>query len=171
MNDDFQDFIKDSSKSPSKEISNSVLAKIQKELDPSPWSVFTKLLTIQAFIGVITMLFCPQFTLSLTNNHKAYHYFHYNFGEQICMLICGSIFIGTGAVFASFILKSPEVSKIRDSKFLYFFSLCSIALLVFMLSGAELYLKLTSFWLIGAYISGLILFELGSFIRIQLSVK
>ena len=90
-----------------------------------------------------------------------------NFGHQVCMIICGSIFLGSGAIFASYILKEGEINKIKSSRFLYYMALSIIAVAVFMIFGAEIYLKLVVFWLIGAIGGGVIAFELNRFIRKQ----
>lgn len=168
LNKDFQDFLNSDKFSPSKELDDKILSFVKKDLEPSHFIVFSKLLSIQTFIGVITLLFCPQFNLSLTNKYDLFHYFHHTFGESICMMICGSIFIGSGAIFASYLLKSSEVRKIHKSNFLYYLSISIIATSVFMILGTNTYIKLISFWFIGATISGILMFEINRIIRQKL---
>ena len=115
------------------------------------------------------MLFCPQFSFSLTNNYDAFHYFHHTFGAQICMLICGTIFLGTGAIFASYLLSEGEFNKVKASPFLYYTALSIIAVSIFMLFGAEVYFSLLIFWFIGATLSGALLFKVNGLIRYGLS--
>jgi hypothetical protein len=165
---DFEIFEKLDDQAPTEKISNEILSFVNLDLNPTHKSVFIKLLSIQAFIGFLTLLFCPQFQLSLTNSHQVFHYFHHTFGEQMCMILCGSIFIGTGAFFASYLLKFSEIKKIRESKFLYYISISSIALSSFMIQGAEIYLNLMAFWFIGACTSGLIMFEISFKIKREL---
>lgn len=164
-NSDFLDFMNSNEVKPSDELNNRVRNIIQSDLNPSHKVVFSKLLGIQAFIGFLTLIFCPQFNLSLTNNFDLFHYFHHTFGENICMAICGSIFIGSGALFAAYLLKPSEVKKVRESKFLYYTSLSIIALSSFFLLGSEIYLVLTAYWLVGSILSGSIIFEINGFIR------
>lgn len=166
MNKDYNDFIKPSKKVPD-HLNESILSMIYSDLNPSHKVVFAKLTLIQGFIGFITMLFCPQFKFSLTNNYDLFHYFHKNFGHQVCMIICGSIFLGSGAIFASYILKEGEIKKIKNSRFLYYMALSIIAVAVFMIFGAEIYISLLAFWLIGAIGGGVIAFELNRIIRKQ----
>jgi hypothetical protein len=168
MNKDFNDFL-DSTKNPPTEISHIIRDKIRKDLDPNHKVVFGKLVLVQGFIGFISMLFCPQFNMSLTNNHDVFHYFHYTFGEQVCMLICGSIFLGSGAIFASYLLSEGEINKIHSTRHLYFTSLSIIAASVFAVLGAQIYLNMLFFWLLGACVSGLTLFEINRFIRLRLA--
>lgn len=164
FNDDFKEFMSSEGVRPAGELSEKILSHVKRDLDPGNITVVSKLFGVQGLIGLLTMLFCPQFSLSLTNNHELYHFFHYTFGESACMAICGSIFIGTGAIFASLILKPGEIRKISQSKYLYYFSVCSLSVLVFMFLGVEIYLKLTAFWLLGAFLSGLVFFEIGKVI-------
>jgi hypothetical protein len=162
---DFQAFMNSQGLSPSEKLNDKILNFVKADLDPSHKMVFLKLLGIQAFIGFLTLTFCPQFKLSLTNKHDLFHYFHHNFGESICMIICGSIFIGSGALFAAYLLKSNEIKKIRESRLLYYTSISIVALSVFFLLGSDIYLKLTFFWFSGSTIGGIIMFETNRFIR------
>jgi hypothetical protein len=165
---DFKDFLEESH-SPSDQMNESILSFVQAELNPSHTQVFLKFGLIQGFVGLLTMLFCPQFQMSLTNNHKLFHYFHHNFGEVACMLFCSAIFIGTGAIFAATLLNKAEIRKIRSSRFLYYLSLTGISIMSFMVLGAKVYLTLTSYWAAGAIVSGVIFFELSYRGRLKLS--
>lgn len=162
---DYQDFINSEEINPPKELDEKILSFVKKELDPSHQAIFLKLIGIQAFIGLLSMLFCPQFNLSLTNSYDLFHYFHYNFGESICMLICGSIFVGSGAIFAAYTLNLAEVKKIHKSSFLYFTSISILSISVFMILGTKLYLNLVFFWFIGATLSSVILFNFNKVVR------
>lgn len=147
---DFSDFVKNNSVTTPQHLSDSILSHVKNELEPDHKIVFFKLFSIQAFVGVFSLLFCPQFELSLTNNYDLFHYFHYTFGEQICMMICGSIFLGSGALVASFLLNEFEIKRIANSKFLYSFSITSIALLTLFTIGTASFSSLLLFWLLGA---------------------
>lgn len=162
---DFLDFISSKEVSPPERLSNNILRSIKADLNPSHKLVFSKLIGIQAFIGIISLIFCPQFSLSLTNNYELFHYFHHNFGEQVCMIICGSIFMGSGAIFAAYILKAGEIKKIKESKYLYYFSISIIALSTFFVLGTQIYLSLAAFWVLGSTLTGLVFFELNRIIR------
>ncbi len=168
-NTDFQDFTTREDVSPNNELNQKILENVKNDLSSSHLTVLGKLVSIQGLIGLLTLLFCPQFNFSLTNNTEVFHYFHNNFGESICMIICGAIFIGPGAILAAYLLKYSELKMIKQSRFLYYFCLVSIFLLIFIIMGAEVYLKLTSFWILGATLSGVILFESNRFIRITIT--
>lgn len=164
MNKDYNDFLNGHEKINSS-LDNDTFNMIMKEMNPSIKLIFGKLLLVQGFIGLLTMTFCPQFNLSLTNTYDLFHYFHRIFGHEVCMLICGSIFLGTGAIFASYILSDGEVAKIKQSKFLFFTSISILAASIFMILGTQAYLHLVLYWMIGATISSIGLFELNTGIR------
>ena len=164
---DYESFTNADETQPPNEVSNKILNLIKDDLKPNHVKVFSKLLGIQTFIGVLTLLFCPQFNLSLTNNYELFHYFHNKFGANICTAICGSIFIGSGALLASYVLRFSEVKKIAESKFLYYFSISTIAVASFSLISPKVYLEIIPFWFIGAYLSGITLFEINKQIRFK----
>jgi hypothetical protein len=159
MSNDYKDFLHEENKVPAP-LDDKVLHYVHTDLNPEHKTIFVKLALIQGFIGLITMTFCPQFDFSLTNNYHLFHFFHRNFGHQICMILCGSIFLGTGAIFAASILGDGEVKKIKESSFLYYMSLSILATSIFMLLGAKVYLHLLIFWLMGSIGGGVLLFEL-----------
>lgn len=165
---DFKEFLHSSEKetlSPSNELSRKILSQVRKDLIPSKPIVFGKLLLVQAFIGVITMLFCPQFSMSLTNHDQLYHFFHRTFGHYGCMMICGSLFIGSGALFSTTILNLAEIRLIKSSKFLSYLVLSGTFVMTFMLIGAEIYLDIALVWIFGATLSGSVFFQVSSILK------
>ena len=165
---EFEDFMNLENHSPSDRISYEILERVRRELEPSQGLVFTKLLMIHVFIGIITMMFCPQFNLSLTNNYELFHFFHRQFGQVICMAICGGIFVGSGSIFGGFILKATEISTIFRQPLLYYFSLSSALLSGFMLLGVETYLSLGAAWICGAAVMGYVMMRLSKKVRLLL---
>lgn len=161
MNEDYKDFLS-GTESPSDTTSKNILDLVSEDLKPSPFKIFGKLTGVHGFVGILTMLFCPQFNLSLTNNYELFHYFHMNFGHAICMFICGSIFLGTGSLFALSILSREEVRKIRKTKALYHIALSIFATFIFSLIGTDVYLSFVIFWILGAVVSGFLFFEIAA---------
>ncbi len=157
---DFKQFCQSSTERPPAALEQALLSQIDRDLHPSGRVVFFKLLALQSLVGVLTLLFCPQFHLSLTANDELFHFFHRTFGEVICMSLCGAVFVGTGSVIAVLLLSPPEMRLIRETASLHYFALSSIFLCSFLLLGAEFYLELISSWLIGASLFGALGFEL-----------
>jgi len=168
MNDqDYQDFLDSKGELPSDDISHDILNIVRKDLNPSHFVILGKLVSIQIFVGLLTMLFCPQFNISLTNNYELFHFFHHTFGHYGCMAVCGAIFIGSGSLFASYILKLSEIQKIRNNKFLHLIALTGIGVSTFMIVGAKIYLETSIFWSAGAILGGLIMFEINRYARLK----
>ena len=142
-----------------------IFSKVNSDLDPSFHLVLAKLLAVHSFIGTLTLSFCPQFGLSLTNDYSLFHYLHRTFGEQICMIMCGGIFLGSGAMFASLVLGQGDLLKLKTSKFLYYFAIASLFLTGFWLRGVEIYLEIAGYWLIGAVLFGILTFDVSLRIR------
>ena len=90
---DYESFIAHESLDVPSHLDESILSTVKKDLNPSPSLVLSKMGIIQAVTAVISLTFCPQFSYSLTNNHEVFHYFHHQFGAEICMIICGTIFL------------------------------------------------------------------------------
>lgn len=164
---DFNNFLDDSHKTP-EHLDSKVMTLISNELQVSHSVVFSKILGVQGFIGILTMLFCPQFEMSLTNNYDLFHFFHRTFGHSVCMIICGSIFLGSGAFVAGLVLNSAERKHILNSKYLYALSLSAAALSGMYLVGAQFYLNSVIYWTIGALISQIVLFILSSKLKYRL---
>ena len=171
LNQDYKNFLNSEDVAPPEELSNSILKRIQNDLKPSASVVFFKLLAIQGLIGTLTLLFCPQFGLSLTNNHELFHFFHRTFGELVCNAICGSIFIGSGAVFAGFLLKKSELSLAFHSFVLFSFLITGTALTILILFGAKLYLSAAVIWGAGAIVSELIIISASKHIKTIYSLQ
>ncbi len=165
MDKDYNEFKNSQGTTPPKELDQKILGAVHRELAPSHQRVFFKLVLVQAFIGTLTLLFCPQFDFSLTSNHEIFHYFHHTFGPVACMAVCGSLFIGSGAIFASYILTLSEINQIRKSRFLYYAAISGISLLLFILLGADIYLNIAIAWFIGATVTGMALMELNRLFR------
>lgn len=167
LKDDYKDFINSNEVTP-RTLSHSILSRVKDELNPSKQIVFLKLLSLQLFVGLLTMLFCPQFEMSLTNNHKLFHYFHHNFGANICMMLCGAIFLGSGAVVASYLLDLEELRVIKQSRGLFALAISGLSLVIFLLFGAKFYLDLTLLWVLGATLSATIIVTANTFLRRKL---
>lgn len=163
MNNDYNDFLQGNKESPTK-LDCEITEMVFKDMIPDHKILFLKLTLIQGFIGFLTLTFCPQFNFSLTNNYELFHYFHHTFGHSVCMIICGAIFLGSGALFAKMILSSSEIESIRKSKFLYYMGLSILALATFMILGAKIYLHLVLYWLVGAIFGGILILELSHFL-------
>ncbi|RLA63393.1 MAG: hypothetical protein DRQ88_09580 [Epsilonproteobacteria bacterium] len=159
------DFFEKSDFRPSRKLDKTILQFVKKELIPNHKKIFGKLFLIQAFVGTLVLLFCPQFNFSLTGSYEVFHFFHRHLGMYGCTAVCGGIFLGSGLFVANFILERGEIAVIKKSKFLYSTALSGLCILIFIFAGAEIYLDLSLIWLIGSSLVAIITFEFGRFIR------
>lgn len=131
-----------------------------EEWSPARGRILAKIILIQLAISIVSLTFCPQFDYSLTNSYALFHFFHHTFGEVICMLLCSSIFTGLGALISSFILRPGEFAAIKTSGPLLFISYTGVALVAFMMMGADIFAQLTFYWAMGSIASGILFFYL-----------
>ncbi|MBT3235859.1 MAG: hypothetical protein HN353_07905 [Bdellovibrionales bacterium] len=162
---EFYQFKPQSEVSPSHRVDQIILEQVACDLAPSNLSIFIKLLLIQGVVGILTMLFCPQFDLSLTNRYELFHFFHRTFGHYGCMAICGSLFIGSGAAVASIILTHVELIRICHFRFSYYLAISGCAITSFMIISPQAYLDLAAIWYLGATVGGISMIELGKQLR------
>ncbi|MDH5581141.1 MAG: hypothetical protein OEY33_04485 [Bdellovibrionales bacterium] len=163
--DEFKDFLNNESVSPNKSLDEKVLNHVQRDLKITPTQLFLKIFGIHTIVGLLTLLFCPQFELSLTNNHEVFHFFHRTFGPYICMMICGVIFVGTGSLLVGGIINFRDLSIIHKHPFLYFSGITGFFILGFIIFGAKIYLESVLFWALGSILSSVIFFECIRLIR------
>ncbi|TNF00970.1 MAG: hypothetical protein EP326_05545 [Deltaproteobacteria bacterium] len=171
MNDhlqkEWEEFKSNESKDIPKHLDLDVQHYVSELLNPPKHVLFGKLALVQSFIGTLTLLFCPQFKFSLTANDALYHYFHYTFGHYGCMVACGALFLGSGMIFAGFLLNDDEIRAIRKSRTLFISAISGASLTIFMLIGAEVYLDMALYWIFGTLIGGLLSFETSSLLKIK----
>lgn len=168
-NSDFQDFMENKENTPPRNLDDTIYKIISKDLTPSTSIIFFKLLGLQLILGSLTMLFCPQFELSLTNHYELFHYFHHNFGDIVCMIICGFIFMGPTGIMASIILSSEEIRTIKFSVPLYYMAITGLSMSLFLSLGASFYFEYATIWAISCVISSTLCFELGRLIKYKFS--
>ncbi|MEO5969938.1 MAG: hypothetical protein ABIQ95_08420 [Bdellovibrionia bacterium] len=161
---EFEEFTVSNEVQPPAHLSTQILSQIQRDLKPSPWQVFFKLVGIHGLVGTITLLFCPQFGFSPLSDVGLMNIFM-PFGKYGCMLGCGAVYVGSSAFVASFLLKPEEIKVLRRTEGLQvpFLGLLSVA--VFICFGATIVFELTVMWFLGTILGGLATLELGWLVR------
>ena len=162
---DFQDFC-ESKSHVSSSWGKEILDHVYKDLNPNKLILVLKLFLIHVFVGGITLLFCPQFELSLTSNVEFYHFFHRHFGIYVCTAVCGALFMASGACLAGFILRFSELKILFSSKYLLHFLMSGMALLSFFILGARIPLELAFAWMFGGVTSSLVAIQVGWQLRV-----
>lgn len=158
--EDFSDFMEAKPDPVPSSLEQRTLQMVSRALNPSPVAVFFKAGLIQIVVGFISLLFCPQFGLSLTGIHGIMH-FMMQFGERACMFGCGTLFAGSSLLFSSVLLTSDEVRTLRKHEILQVTLLSLLALGSFLCLGAEIFETVTLLWLAGSVLGGIGFLELG----------
>ena len=159
-NNEFIEFAEAKSASIPEHITKKILGKIQSDLNPGAFTVFTKMAFIHSAVGAATLLACPQFGISFTNGHGLMHYLM-QYGDGVCMLGCGAFFTAFSLLIASLILKPEEVRAFKGNQILQMTSLSTYSLVIFLFLGGEVVLTLGLIWILGAILGGALSFEAG----------
>ncbi len=163
-NKEFQEFMATSEIEPSKKVSKVIQEHVYRELNPSSAYVFGKLALVHLVVGTITLLFCPQFGLSLTSHMGLMHWLM-QFGSAVCMFGCGVFFLGTSALVASFVLRPEEIKIIRKTQFWQFALLAIVSMGIFLTLGPQAFETLAILWVAGSILGALASMEIGWLVR------
>lgn len=164
-NGDYLDFLSVEPQRPPSILTENLQTVVRKDLHPSVFVILTKLLPIQFFIGLLTLLVCPQFELSFLGNKKIFHFLLHNFGIYSCMAACGAFFIGSGAMVMSYLLKPEEIKAVRRAAFMHFPLLGLLSLFVFYFTTHQMFFDTAFIWWAGASLGGILSFYCGQKFR------
>jgi hypothetical protein len=161
---EFQDFVSAEAIAPPVQLSDKFISKVKAELDPSNWHVFSKLALIHFVVGALMLTICPQFGISLFDGMGLMALFM-RYGETVCTIACGVVFLGGSALAASFVLSPEEIRKIRKTEVLQLGVLALLSVGVFICLGATVVATLGVAWVVGSTVGGLATFEMGWRVR------
>ena len=155
---DFQEFLNAPEVRPPAHIREEIFQVVHRDLNPSLWLVMAKLGGIHAFVGSLSLLLCSQFGMGRgLNLMQAFM----GYGNFVCMMFCGALFLGLTTLVAGFILSSTELTKIRKTSYAPIFLLGTLSLVVFFCLGAEIAFSLALAWMMGAIVFGALGLEAG----------
>ena len=154
--EDFQDFVDSEGASVPENLSKSVFARVRRDLNPSPWLVFAKLLGIHAVVGTLSLALCNQFGMSPFHSGLSLSGYFMKFGHSACMVLCGVLFVGLSILLCRPILRNEELFVLRKNAPLQIFGLSTISLALFLALGAEILLVVGLLWIAGAMLGGLL---------------
>ena len=167
LNDDYCDFVTAKADHSESEMREMVVQYVKSDLRRNHLRIFSKLVMVQVVMGMLTLLFCPQFELSLTNNYELFHYFHHRYGTDICALICGVIFTAPSATFAAYLLDNNDAQTIKTAGIRYHLAIILLSLFVFQLLGADLFNYTTLLWFVAACLAARLAFVFNLHLRPQ----
>lgn len=162
--DEFQEFAATPSQFPPPVLSESLFQQVCSDLNPPLFRVFSKLAAIHVAAGTLTLLFCPQFGVSPLGNSGLMP-FLMQFGEPVCMVGCGALFMATSAFFAALLLSVEEVRKLRSREFVWLPVLSLFSLGGFVCLGGNVVLSLGMVWFLGSILGGVATLEIAWIVR------
>jgi hypothetical protein len=161
---DFDEFVNSDQIHPPAHLTEKVTNMVSHDLKPDIWNIFTKLAGVQAACAAVTLLFCPQFEVGFAK-HDPFAGLIHSVGEFGLLVVCGIIFLGSGAAIAPLFLKQSDMKAISRSMLAYFPSAALLAVILFYLFGANINLTLALPWFLGGSLGGIIGFALVKNIR------
>jgi hypothetical protein len=141
---------------PPKALTEHVMAKMSGLLSPSPRLVFAKLFSINLFVGTLSLSVCHQFGLNPFNTERSLDsWFMQVGGHQVCMFLCGVVFLAISMLAAGLILNIEEMLSLKRNKYLQVAAISLFSLVILFLFGAEFTLGIGALWLLGALVGGI----------------
>ncbi len=151
---EFNNFMECEGAKPPISLSNKILTKTKKLVNPSPWLVFLKLTGVHSVFGTLSLMMCNQFGLNPFNTHLSLSEYFMTFGHSVCMTLCGVIFVSFSLLAAWMILTRDEFYIVKKNYFIQIFSLSLLSLATFVALGAHISLSIAILWTLGAVVGG-----------------
>ena len=152
---DFEDFVNGESSHVPGHVKQRTLSAVQGLLNPKSEIIFFKILGIYLVIGFLSLSVCHQFGINPFQTEWSLDRWLMSFGgHQICMLICGILFVGSSLLVAGYFLTLEEVRVLKRHQLLHILTLGLISIGLFAAFGAELILSIGIIWLVGGIIGG-----------------
>ena len=167
---DFSEFLAAEPARVPSELSQSVVDRISSALRPSALRVFGKMSAIHLLTGLATLAYCPQFGISFFSSMGLMAYLM-RFGNTVCMLACGALFTSLSLFLASLLLRPEEVRILKQNEFVQLGFLSTLSLGAFIIAGADVGVAFAAPWLLGAFLGGLLLLEVGWNLRRRIAQK
>lgn len=162
--EEFKQFVSIEPVQPPKFASDRILARVHSDLNPAAWKIFGKVSIIHAVVGGVTLLFCPQFGVSVFGGMGLMALFM-RFGEFACMMGCGAVFLGASTLVAATVLRPEEIRVFRRSELIQVSGLAAISMAALICFGADVVFPLGLAWILGSVLGGLLTLELGWALR------
>ena len=161
FNSEFEEFMSAEAIEVPSELKINVFTEVHQALNPSPFLIFAKISLTHLFVGLFTLLLCPQFGTSFTSSSGLMGYLM-KYGEAVCMLGCGALFLSLSLLVVSlFVLNRDEMRVLRSNRIGHIGILSTLSLTAFIAFGLTSIEMAGIFWLLGALVGGVVSLELG----------
>ncbi len=144
----------ESNMQPPAELSEIILAKVRRDLDPPAIQVFIKLLGIHTVVSFLTLNLCPQFGFRLFGEGPGLMAYFMKFGDAGCMAACGVIFLGATTFISSILLSRDEARKLIRQWPVHGLVLAGFSLAFFLSVDAYITFSAVIWWTIGSLMGG-----------------
>ncbi len=165
----FSEFLNADSVSPPASLNQRILDQVHGALNPSPFTVFGRLAGIVFVVGLLNLLFCPQFGIGTRG--PGLMMFLMDISPLLCHFACGVLFVGIGVFVSTFLLRREELRVLKETKFLQVSALSASMLGMFLCFGSQGFFTLELMWLLGGIVGGVASVYGGSIIREQLAAR
>lgn len=151
LQQDFSEFVKGPPETTPTHLLNNIQAQINSLENPGFKKVVSKLTGLHLFASGLTLSFCPQFGFNpFLDHHGITHYFM-QWGETVCLFLCGAIYLGMSALVFRIFLSQQEWKKYRQHEFANLTALISLSLFFYSMTGPDFRALLAIAWTIGAF--------------------
>lgn len=159
MLDEFAEFVQAEPVAPSNDIDERVTRMVANDLMPAPMKVYSKFALIETFSGLLTLIICPQFGLGFNRHNELLHSLHSMTTPAMFYLFCGLFFVILGAGVSGLVLNHNEIRTVGDYKFLFFAAYSTLAYLILVTLGTEVFVLSSVVWILGAFVGNILGFE------------
>ena len=143
-----------------KAVENQVLDEMTALIQPKPVHVFMKLLGIHFVVGNLTLSICHQFGINPFNTSFSIgDWFMSMWGHNICMTLCGTLFLGSTLFAAGFLLTIEELRTLKGTEIIQSLSLSLVSLGIFAFLGAQIAFSIGALWILGSLVGGFVAIE------------
>ncbi len=157
---EYHAFMADDATVTPREVTHKVFATMEKLIHPSAQLVFVKILGFHLAVGFLSLSVCHQFGMNPFGTDSSLDtWFMAMWGHNVCMIVCGVLFLGLSLLAAGYFLSIEEVRAFKRTEFLQTLALGLCSLLIFAIFGAELALTVAGLWLLGALLGGFLATE------------
>lgn len=152
--EDFQEFVRSEKASVPEDVTKNIWQTVYRDLNPSAWLVFLKVLGIHSVVGTLSLAICNQFDINPFRTGFSLSDYFMKFGHSTCMVMCGILFVGLSVLLSRMVIRPEELRVFRKNAWLEVFGLSMISIGVFASLGAQLTVAVALLWLLGAMLGG-----------------
>lgn len=152
---EFNEFMSQDNSQVPDSLTEIVMNKIAKFMNPDPKMIFVKILGIHLVVGFLSLAICHQFEVNPFGTSFSLADILMKWGgHSVCMIFCGFLFTSLSFAAAGYFLTIEEVQVLRRTEALQALALSSLSLGLLAFAGAQLVLTFAGLWLLGALIGG-----------------